>query len=257
MVISCRRNGSAHVQYAKGWLSWTRIGRLEKHPSVIIIHNIIDEFIWNSLKLYIPYSFRLAVFDHGLFSFTDVHHNSWPIVIVTNPKHAMFRIPQKENVNLSLSKHSLFGVVQLWISNWLLINVYFLYNTHTESTHIRVLGFSPDGIANCTVSINYEASVDCVKMNDNLFVVKWNPKLYQKGVHTIAVHMIDGVGRETKVRIWKIYGKRILTRLPEFSFVLQLWWFRKHVVSCFQCVCKPDRNFCERVRAKNGENFNP
>uniref|UniRef100_A0A1B0D177 TMEM62 C-terminal domain-containing protein n=1 Tax=Phlebotomus papatasi TaxID=29031 RepID=A0A1B0D177_PHLPP len=57
--------------------------------------------------------FRLAAVDHGMFSFVDVHHNEWPIVLVTNPKDALFNNPQRENIRLQ-----------------------------AESTHIRLLAFS-------------------------------------------------------------------------------------------------------------------
>lgn len=48
--------------------------------------------------------FRVAAFDHGLFSFVDVIHDSWPVVLITNPKHALFRIPEKENPKVALRK---------------------------------------------------------------------------------------------------------------------------------------------------------
>lgn len=34
--------------------------------------------------------FRVAVFDHGLFSFADVELGTWPIAIITNPKNILF-----------------------------------------------------------------------------------------------------------------------------------------------------------------------
>ena len=42
--------------------------------------------------------YRLAAIDHGQFSFVDVKHKDWPVALVTNPKHAQFAMPQKENI---------------------------------------------------------------------------------------------------------------------------------------------------------------
>lgn len=45
----------------------------------------------------------MAAFDHGLFAFTDVEHGKWPVVLVTNPKHALFNLPKKEPLDLMKS----------------------------------------------------------------------------------------------------------------------------------------------------------
>lgn len=42
--------------------------------------------------------YRLAAIDHGQFSFIDIKHNDWPVVLITNPKNVLFMIPQKENL---------------------------------------------------------------------------------------------------------------------------------------------------------------
>jgi hypothetical protein len=34
--------------------------------------------------------------DHGLFSFIDVPHGEWPVILITNPKHALYAMPSKE-----------------------------------------------------------------------------------------------------------------------------------------------------------------
>lgn len=53
-------------------------------------------------KIYVQlvFSFRVAAIDHGLFSFTDVTHGTWPIILVTNPKHALFAMPLHEPLHL-------------------------------------------------------------------------------------------------------------------------------------------------------------
>lgn len=30
--------------------------------------------------------FRLLAFDHGSFTFVDIRHGQWPIILITNPK---------------------------------------------------------------------------------------------------------------------------------------------------------------------------
>lgn len=64
--------------------------------------------------------------DHGLFSFADVKHNSWPAIVVTNPKPLITVQPSKEPFQLALN-----------------------------STHIRLLLFSPFDIDLCEVSDSY------------------------------------------------------------------------------------------------------
>lgn len=55
---------------------------------------------WKSNRMY-----RVAAIDHGLFSFVDVRHNEWPILLITNPKHALFYLPHRNEVNLQLSEY--------------------------------------------------------------------------------------------------------------------------------------------------------
>ena len=50
--------------------------------------------------------FRVAAIDHGMISFADVSHNEWPIIVVTNPKNAMFLAPDIEPIeNIATSTH--------------------------------------------------------------------------------------------------------------------------------------------------------
>lgn len=100
----------------------------------------------------------------------DIHHNEWPIILITNPKHPLYRIPTRENSNLQI-----------------------------ESTHIRILAFSLDEIESCTVKIDNNDLQFCTKVNDNLYVLKWDPRNYQDQ-HQIEVTITDAVGRVRSVR---------------------------------------------------------
>jgi len=42
------------------------------------------------------WSYRVLAYDHGLMSFVDVAFHSWPVVLVTNPKNALFLVPGHE-----------------------------------------------------------------------------------------------------------------------------------------------------------------
>lgn len=46
--------------------------------------------------------FRVAAIDHGLLSFVDIKHGVWPIVLITNPKHALFHIPHRHEAKIQL-----------------------------------------------------------------------------------------------------------------------------------------------------------
>lgn len=114
--------------------------------------------------------FRVAAIDHGRLSFIDVKHRDWPIILITNPKHALFHIPHRME-----SKQQL------------------------ESTHIRLLTFSPDPIEQCSVTIDGESLGECEQVSTNFFVKKWDPKKYSSNYHTIEVTVKDKAGRENKV----------------------------------------------------------
>lgn len=120
---------------------------------------------WKSTRVY-----RVAAIDHGVFSFVDVKHNQWPVVLITNPKHALFHIPHREEARMQL-----------------------------ESTHIRLLAFSPAGIEDCFASIDDGFAVECRKVNENFFVVPWEPTKYASGLHSITVTVVDRSGNENEV----------------------------------------------------------
>lgn len=110
--------------------------------------------------------YRLGAFDHGYFSFVDVHHNQWPVVLVTNPKDALFNIPGKEN-----------------------------FESVLHSSHIRLLVFSPAKITECQVKIDAGSWKDCKRTSRELFVVPWDPNQYKRGLHKLFVYVLDDDGR--------------------------------------------------------------
>lgn len=94
--------GETNVYVAERGFLGARTGRLEIESNVswlcVDLRCIENAYIENIL------SYRVAAMDHGLFSFVDVPHRQWPVILVTNPKHALFHLPGKENPNLQIGK---------------------------------------------------------------------------------------------------------------------------------------------------------
>ncbi|XP_076179438.1 transmembrane protein 62 isoform X1 [Ptiloglossa arizonensis] len=117
---------------------------------------------WKDNRMY-----RLAAIDHGQFSFIDVKHEEWPVVLITNPKHALYMMPRKEN---------LMSVV--------------------KSTHIRILAFSIAPIKNVEVQLDDDIWFKCEHVKGPLYTSKWNTTEYKNGIHTIRIRVADIDGRE-------------------------------------------------------------
>lgn len=125
--------------------------------------------------------FRLAVYDHGMFSFADVKLGTWPIAVITNPKNVIFNNPFKEDINLQ-----------------------------RESTHIRIIAFSTSEITRCTIRIDNGEWMKCDKKNENFFTVPWKPQLYSRGKHNIEVFVGDKDGGVfTKEQSFALDGSRV------------------------------------------------
>lgn len=114
--------------------------------------------------------FRIAAIDHGLFSFVDLKHNTWPIVLVTNPKNARFAMPGREPLDLI-----------------------------PHSTHIRILAFSDVKIEQVKISFDKTSWMNCRPTEGPLYVCSWLPHLFTRGLHYLYVIAVDEVGKETIV----------------------------------------------------------
>lgn len=120
---------------------------------------------WKDNRMY-----RLAAIDHGHFSFVDQKHNVWPLVLVTNPKHAKYIMPGREPLHLV-----------------------------PESTHIRILAFSDVDVKTVEITFDKISWMNCRLTKPPLFVCNWLPHLFTKGVHHMFVKVTDELGRETNV----------------------------------------------------------
>ncbi|CAH2076721.1 unnamed protein product, partial [Iphiclides podalirius] len=141
---------------------------------------------WKDNRMY-----RLAAIDHGVFSFVDQAHNTWPVVLVTNPKHAQYAMPGREPLNL----------------------------VH-DSTHVRVLAFSDVDIETVQVSFDKINWFDCEASQRPLYVCRWQPKLYDNGVHYLHVLAMDEVGRKAVVEHPFSLDGRILQQFKITSRIL-------------------------------------
>ena len=110
--------------------------------------------------------YRIMSFDNGLFSFKDFRF--WPNtarndlhVLITNPKDAQFKTGFKRE---PLEEMRL-------------------------SSHIRFLVFSRHQVTGVKVYIDTILFGVARKVNDSspLYVIKWNSRMYEKGVHSIKV----------------------------------------------------------------------
>lgn len=49
------------------------------------------------------------------------------------------------------------------------------------------------------MELGTELNETCQQINDNFFVVPWNPKHYNKGLHVLTVTVVDKMDRENRV----------------------------------------------------------
>ncbi|XP_043584753.1 transmembrane protein 62-like isoform X2 [Bombus pyrosoma] len=151
---------------------------------------------WKDNRMY-----RLGAIDHGQFSFIDVKHKEWPVVLITNPKHALYTMPRKENI-ISVIK----------------------------STHIRILAFSIALIKTVEVQLDDEPWSECEHVKGPLYVLRWNTTDYREGIHTIRVRVSDMDEREaTIVQPFALDGSRlsfrVLPRLILMSNISNIFQF--------------------------------
>lgn len=128
--------------------------------------------------------YRLGAIDHGQFSFVDANHREWPVALITNPKHALFTMPQKENLqSIVQSTHIRYKIIFFIIKNMLpffmILKFLFFF--------FRVLTFSLAPITKVEVKVNNDLWLQCKNVKGPLYVAKWNTSNYLIGIHNIQV----------------------------------------------------------------------
>ncbi|XP_068110251.1 transmembrane protein 62 isoform X2 [Hyperolius riggenbachi] len=111
--------------------------------------------------------YRIFAIDHDLFSFIDLQYDEWPAILITNPKSALYTNPAEEPVKR-------------------------IHN----STHIRILVFSPSPIASVRVFIDNTELGEAEHSSGPLYVLEWNAEAYKTGLHAIKVEAQDASGRK-------------------------------------------------------------
>lgn len=65
------------------------------------------------------YRYRLLAIDHGLFSFVDIPHGEWPVILVTNPKHALYAMPSREPLGRMVNSTHIRCVFLIKVSHYI------------------------------------------------------------------------------------------------------------------------------------------
>ncbi|KAM6201127.1 transmembrane protein 62 [Rhynchocyon petersi] len=136
--------------------------------------------------------YRIFAFDHDLFSFADLTFDKWPVVLITNPKSLLYSYAKHEPLERIL-----------------------------HSTHIRVLAFSSSSITSVTVKIDGIHLGEAIHLSGPIFILKWNPRNYSDGAHSIEVIVQDSAGRRQTVHhVFSVKEDLHLTFDPLASLIL-------------------------------------
>ncbi|KAG8449457.1 hypothetical protein GDO86_016201 [Hymenochirus boettgeri] len=119
--------------------------------------------------------FRIFAFDHDLFSFVDLVYNDWPVILITNPKPALYTNPAQEPTSRIL-----------------------------RSTHVRILAFSTRPITSVKVSIDNVDLGNAIQSSGPLYTLKWNPQNYKTGLHVISVQVEDAEKRQIRSHLFSL-----------------------------------------------------
>lgn len=148
---------------------------------------------------------RLAAIDHQLFSLVDVDFRQFPIALMTNPKTAEHVMPKYEPVGRIMN-----------------------------STHIRVIAFSNSTLSSVEISIDGLPSSLMDHSEGPLYVLKWNPKQYETGLHEAKIVVKDSAGKfATYTQKFSMdnskeessFGAKILIRAYFKSGVMTIFYF--------------------------------
>lgn len=115
-------------------------------------------------------TFRILAIDGGLFTFADFYYNKHkdkPLIVITNPRSVL---------------HQMEHIEPFWRT--------------ARSTHIRALVFSHKPLAHVKAYISTDPkpneneeleSFEMTHVKGPLWVAKWDPSLYKKGLYYVKV----------------------------------------------------------------------
>ncbi|CAM1297477.1 SLC24A4 (predicted) [Pycnogonum litorale] len=148
---------------------------------------------WKDNRMY-----RVLAIDHGLLSFVDIKFKQWPIILITNPKHSSY---------LSSNSEPLYRM--------------------NNSSHIRILVFSPYVITEVMVSINKGEWKAAKRIEQSpLYVLPWKPFNYGTGFHQLYVYVKDANGNfKNESIIFSLDANRApLSFLGKFALLANVHW---------------------------------
>ncbi|KAK3092914.1 hypothetical protein FSP39_008820 [Pinctada imbricata] len=145
--------------------------------------------------------FRVLAIDHDTLSFTDTILGEWPAVIITNPVNAQLASPVDSPDKIK------------------------------QSTHIRILVFSPFEILKVWVSIDGLDLGAPYHVQGPLYVLPWDPSKYATGIHEIKVTVEDGrFNYEEVIQPFSMDGSRPgFDILPRLVLMMNIYNFGKLV----------------------------
>ncbi|KAF2887291.1 hypothetical protein ILUMI_18882, partial [Ignelater luminosus] len=97
-----------------------------------------------------------------------------------------------------------------------------------------ILAFSLASIESVKIKIDDESWLECRKMKESLYVARWDPNNFLKGIHTIQVYVKDVEGREKyKEQPFSLDGTRL-----SFGMLsrIALMTNASTVVTMFKCI---------------------
>ncbi|KAK7103093.1 hypothetical protein V1264_018058 [Littorina saxatilis] len=128
---------------------------------------------------------RVLAVDHDLLTFVDARLGDWPLVLVTNPKDALFLTPRHQPVDAI-----------------------------SQSSHIRVLVFSQSAVVSVEVYIDDSYAGRARQSKGPLYTLPWEPQSLTSGLHSLRVTVKDEAGSEkTVVQPFSVDGTT-----PTFAF---------------------------------------
>ncbi|KAL3874475.1 hypothetical protein ACJMK2_037484 [Sinanodonta woodiana] len=159
---------------------------------------------WRDARIY-----RILAIDHDLLSFTDEVLGEWPVVLITNPKHAALSSPYHEPLHRIQA-----------------------------STHIRLLVFTPGTVNNVEVYIDGTNTGQAVHVEGPLYVLPWNSVDYQTGLHSIRVVVQDSLYNRKEIeQPFSVDGtKSFLPFWPRFLLMLNIANVLKVIFYCLSLV---------------------
>ncbi|KAF2362484.1 Calcineurin-like phosphoesterase domain ApaH type [Trinorchestia longiramus] len=151
--------------------------------------------------------FRVMAIDKGSFSFIDVRHTTWPLMLVTSPPHALY-VPVSSSIS--------------------------------AASTIRVLAWSPSTIRRLAVRLDSSSEwLDLNHVRGPLYSVHWQPALYAAGLHTIEVLAQDVDGRQRIIKQpFSVDGSKPNFRFwPRVLLMSNISAVFQFLFGCSVCVC--------------------